>query len=182
MHVLARLPMLYVDNNDQSGYFSRHLEWEYWNKWQNFKPQWPKRKVTDEVDPKTGKPKIILKYKKPDCLKKIPLRMMPQDFTPRFDRWFYDNRTGEAVIALIKDGKPTEHIRVYDPMWLVNLSETDIKTLYHAEFLYLAQDIEQALVYPRVIRVCYAFGVHSGSCWSGKHFVKPKKIEWPRKD
>ncbi|KAI3814239.1 hypothetical protein L1987_18989 [Smallanthus sonchifolius] len=162
---LARLKLLYSESSGLSEWFERQLQYEYRKKWVNFKPQIPTRYIHKEkVHPVTKKPLIVLKWKPPTIMKKIPLRKMIQDFSDQFKWWYYDGRTGEAVIVLCKEGS-WETIRVFDPLWLTNLSEQDVTTLYKCQPFFEVADIDQALQYVKVIRICFAFDIHAGVNW-----------------
>ncbi|KAI3819500.1 hypothetical protein L1987_13340 [Smallanthus sonchifolius] len=162
---LARLKLLYSESSGLSEWFERQLQYEYRKNWVNFKQQMPTRYIHKEkVHPITKKPLIVLKWKPPTIMKKIPLRKMIQDFSDQFKWWYYDGRTGEAVIVLCKEGS-WETIRVFDPLWLTNLSEQDVTTLYKCQPFFEVEDIDQALQYVKVIRICFAFNIHAGVNW-----------------
>lgn len=129
-----------------SGWFEAALKREYHTRWVNFKPQ---------------QPRVMLKWSPPRTMSKIPLREMSQDFTPHFKWWYYDWRTGEAVIVLNKEGK-MDTIRVFDRMWLKNLCADDVYTLYKWPLFYDSQDIVQALQFQNVIGLCFTFEIHAG--------------------
>ncbi|KAL8229714.1 hypothetical protein R6Q57_014614 [Mikania cordata] len=63
-------------------------------------PKQPERYYFPEIDGDTRKHKVILKWPPPKVMKKIPLRKMRQDFMEGFRWWYYDGRTGEAVVVL----------------------------------------------------------------------------------
>ncbi|KAD4180177.1 hypothetical protein E3N88_28768 [Mikania micrantha] len=77
-------------------------------------------------------------------MKNIPLRKICQDFSDSFRWWYYDRRTAEAVIVLCKESA-WDTIRIFDPMWLTNLSLEDVKTLYRCQIFFDVGDMEQAL-------------------------------------
>jgi len=162
---LNYLNMLYSSTSGLASYFQDLLRTEYKRKWVNLKPQVPKRIVSKtEIDPISNKPKVVLVYKPPRTMNKIPLRKMIQDFSPKFKWWYYDGRTHEAVIVLCHENN-WETIRVFDPMWLTNCSKDDVYTLYKTPIFYDISDMEQALQYRNVIRICFAYDIHSGSNW-----------------
>jgi len=97
-------------------------------------------------------------------MKKIPLRKMPQDFSSFFKWWYYDSRAHEAVIVLEKPSG-WETIRVFDPMWLTNLSQEDVYTLYKCHIFFKLDVMPQALQYINVIRLCFAYDIHAGINW-----------------
>ena len=77
----------------------------------------------------------MLKVKPPKTMKTAPVKIMPQNWEKSFNRWYYDNHTGEAVIVLGR-GLKTELIKIIDQMWLVNLSETDNDVLHRKHILF----------------------------------------------
>ncbi|KAI3754649.1 hypothetical protein L1987_54436 [Smallanthus sonchifolius] len=168
MNRLACLKLLYAEEGGRSGWLERALKFEYRNKWVNFKPQRPQRIIhKNKINPITKRPKVTLKWQPPTTMKKIQLRKLPQNFSRYFKWWNYDSRTGEAVIVLDK-GDDWETIRVYDPMWLTNLSERDVYTLYKRPIFSDIWDMEQALQFQRVIEVCFAYEIHAGVSWKEK--------------
>ncbi|KAL8239559.1 hypothetical protein R6Q59_016126 [Mikania micrantha] len=147
---LARLKMLYSEDSGMSAWFSRQIQYEYRKRSVNFQPQQPERYYLPEIDGDTRQHKVILKWLPPKVLKKIPLRKMRQDFTEGFRWWYYDGRTGEAVIVLCKD-KNWETVRIFEPMWLTKLSHKDVIALYRHQIFFDLQDMEHALQFMRVI-------------------------------
>ena len=162
--VLGMKRLIYGEEHEWAKWLSKKL-WEAYkfNKWDVIRPTRVER-IEDKakIDPNTNLPKVVLKYAKPCTLKKIPLREMPQDFTPHFKWWYYDNHTGEAVISLVKNGKG-ETIRVLEPMWLINLSLQDIDTLYYNKMMFRMEDMMMALQFEMVIRICFAYQIHAGA-------------------
>ncbi|KAL8205514.1 hypothetical protein R6Q57_009065, partial [Mikania cordata] len=161
---LARLRMLYSEGSGMSAWFSRQIKYEYRNRWVNFRPQQPKRYYLPEIDGASRKHKVILKWLPPKTMKRIPLRKMRQDFMEGFRWWYYDGRTGEAVIVLCKD-KQWDTARIFEPMWLTNLSHKDVLALHRHQIFFDVQDMEQALQFSRFIRMCACLRVHAGSDW-----------------
>ena len=106
-------------------------------------------------------------YKLPRTMKKVPFRKMEQNWHLNFRWWFYDGSTGEAVIVL-QDGSGHREIRVFDPMWLVNLSCPDITRLWMYPIYHQSEDKEQALQFKKVVKVCFANDINSGSEWTLK--------------
>ena len=86
---------------------------------------------------------------------------MPLDFSSKFKWWYFDGKAKEAVIVLYEDGEWTD-IRVFDPMWLTNLSRDDVYTLYKNQIMFKEEEMLQALQYHRVIRICFAYDLHNG--------------------
>ena len=97
---------------------------------------------------------------------KIPLVPIEQEFSDKFIFWYYNYVTSEAVIVLKNDPKICRKIRVYDPMWLVNLSKEDVKTLHLNQIHFQDQDADQAVRLQKMVRYCFAKKVHAGCDWS----------------
>ncbi|KAD4385681.1 hypothetical protein E3N88_25850 [Mikania micrantha] len=60
-------------------------------------------------------------------------------------------------------------------MWLTNLTHKDLKALCRCQIFFEVADMEHALQFMRVIRICIVFGVHAGIDWkaiSDKYFKK----------
>lgn len=53
-----------------------------------------------KIDQRTIFMKIIFKVKSPRTTKKIPLKIIRQNFYKEFSMWYNDDKTGEAVIVL----------------------------------------------------------------------------------
>ncbi|XP_076931301.1 uncharacterized protein LOC143596097 [Bidens hawaiensis] len=165
VHTLARRPFVNRGGHQTVNMFYRHLIFEVNHGFKFFKPQVPRRKRIDEIDPRTGWRKLVLKVKPPKTMKQVPVKTMPQDMHLSFNRWYYDNRTGEAVIVQGR-GLKTKLIKIIDPMWLVNLSETDNDVLYREQILFeRKEDYNLALQFQRVVRVCHEHGIHSCRDW-----------------
>ncbi|KAL8230223.1 hypothetical protein R6Q57_000001 [Mikania cordata] len=173
-HDFKTFPGFEVNQLGMLARFSRQIQYEYRKRWVNFRPQQPERYYLPEIDGDTWKHKVILKWLSPKVMKKIPLRKMRQDFLEGFRWCYYEGRTGEAVMVLCKD-KKWETERIFDPMWLTNLSHSDVKDLYRHQIFFDVQDMEQALQFMRVIRIWIVFRIHAGEDWkaiSDKHFKK----------
>ncbi|KAD2805358.1 hypothetical protein E3N88_38735 [Mikania micrantha] len=113
-----------------SSWFATQIQFEYRKRWVNFKPQQPERYHQPENDANTQRHKVILKWLPPNVMKKIPLRKM--------------------LMVQCKENT-WDTIRIFDPMWLTNLSLEDVKTLYRCQILFEIGDMEQALQFKRVI-------------------------------
>ncbi|KAD5802348.1 hypothetical protein E3N88_13708 [Mikania micrantha] len=60
-------------------------------------------------------------------------------------------------------------------MWLTNLSHSNVKALYIHKIFFDAEDLELALQFMRVLRICMVFRIHAGTDWkaiSDKYFKK----------
>ncbi len=77
------------------------------------------------------------------------------------------------MIVLKNDPKIYRKIRVWDPMWLMNLSEADMQTLNKNQIHFQDQDADQAVRFQKMVRYCAAKKIHSGqSCKS----LKPRDV------
>lgn len=136
LHQLARLRCLYCDRDNLAAYFVRQLKFEFnkRNGWRVIKPLLPKiRERPDKIHPLTGKPSKVMVYPAPETMKVVHLRKLPQDFISKLQCWFYDYTTTEAVIVTGEDDEYDiwKDVRIFDPIWLRNLSRKDIEILYH---------------------------------------------------
>lgn len=94
-------------------------------------------------------------------MKRVTMKTFPQSLFTTFNRWYYDNLTGEVVIVL-GSGLNTKLIRVIDPTWPINLSESDSHALFHNQIRFAnVSDYDLAMQFQRVVRVYYAFKIHS---------------------
>lgn len=71
-----------------------------------------------------------------------------------------------------------ETIQIFDPMWLTNLSASDVYTLYRWPLVYDTQDMVQALQFQNVIRLYFAFEIHAWVTVEERH----KKFDELMKD
>ncbi|MFS7984267.1 hypothetical protein Hanom_Chr11g00984491 [Helianthus anomalus] len=88
---------------------------------------------------------------------------MEQDMLANMALWCYDLDTHEVVIVFRKD---KGNFRILDPMWIVNMSATDIDWLFRHDIFYEDKDASLALRFQRVACYCYYQGIHTGSSWS----------------
>ena len=103
-------------------------------------------------------------------MKTAPVKTLPRNWEKSFNRWYYDNRTGEAVIVL-GTGLKTKLIKIIDPLWLINLSESDNDALHRYRILIeRVEDYYLAMQYQRVVDVCHKHGIHSCRDWKSKTF------------
>lgn len=163
MHQLARLKLLYSDTDDMATYAEKKIKFEFKHGWNLFKPQWPKilRHLTKK-HPITGHPSKINKYGPPSTMQKVPIRKLRKGLSEKFRFWYYDRQTTEAVIV-VGDDDQWESIRVFDPMWLRNLSKDDIRTLCCFPMFFDVQDMDQAMLFVNVVRTCYLLDIHGKS-------------------
>ncbi|MFS7952994.1 hypothetical protein Hanom_Chr07g00613441 [Helianthus anomalus] len=96
------------------------------SKWKIFKPAVGRAVKTR--DKFTGKQVLKMVYPPARCLRKIPMRKFDLDKIQGIGDWYYDGKTGEAVITR---KKMTEKIlRILDPVWLINLKMEHLKVLH----------------------------------------------------
>ncbi|MFS8024871.1 hypothetical protein Hanom_Chr16g01468411 [Helianthus anomalus] len=132
-----------------------------------YKPQYPiyqQIKFTLDLATNTGPYKRV--YQPAKVVDKILLMPMPQNFLEEMRLRCYDSDTHEAVIVFDGD---RENFRILDPMWIVNMSTSDIGKLYWHDIFYEDKDAHQALKFQRVACFCYYRGIHAGSSWSEQH-------------
>ncbi len=69
------------------------------NKFEILKPRVRKRVLDlNRIDPFTNRPWMQMVYKAVKCLKKVPLKKMPQNVLQNLKWWYVDSDTGEAVM------------------------------------------------------------------------------------
>ncbi|MFS7894251.1 hypothetical protein Hanom_Chr00s001439g01682491 [Helianthus anomalus] len=105
-------------------------------------------------------------------MKVLPFHGMEQYIFESFKWWYKNSRTGEAVIVLCEE-KVWRTILIYDPMWIVNMSEKDIEIVFFNHSYFDHKDIEQALQFQCVVRICFAYSIYVGS----KLETKWRKLE-----
>ncbi|MFS7913658.1 hypothetical protein Hanom_Chr02g00144251 [Helianthus anomalus] len=96
---------------------------------------------------------------------KIPLMPVKQNLLEKMRLWCYNSDTHEAVIVF----KDQENFRMLDPMWIVNMSATNINKLFQHDIFYEDVYAQQPLLFQRVACFCFYRGIHVGSNWSAKH-------------
>ena len=72
-------------------------------------------------------------YKPVKCLKKVPLKKMPQNVLSELKWWYVDNDTREAVM---EDHSEQVLLKVYDYLHLANLSKDDLLKLHTNKILF----------------------------------------------
>ncbi|MFS7987850.1 hypothetical protein Hanom_Chr11g01027691 [Helianthus anomalus] len=148
----------------------QHL-WDYVKqqskaRYPDWKPQYPKQIVTILEN---GEKDITLDVKPPRCLKNMPLRATEQDFYEDFQGWLYNESIAEAVISLFdKSTRKFRRISILDPMWLVNCSNKYIYFLFYNKIVYDKRHKVQAMQYQKIVDVCFAKEINSGTYWKTK--------------
>ncbi|KAM0030901.1 hypothetical protein Hdeb2414_s0017g00502451 [Helianthus debilis subsp. tardiflorus] len=165
---LTKLELINRSNFEGASLFARLMKMNKKSGWKDksYKPQFPRhQQIKFTLDPETNTGRYKLVYEPAKVVEKIPLMPMQQDFLGDMRLWCYDLDTHEAVIVFNDD----KNFRILDPMWLVNMSASDIAKLYRHDIFYEDKDAHQALKFQRVACYCYYRGIHSGSCWSERH-------------
>ncbi|KAJ0456269.1 hypothetical protein HanIR_Chr15g0760491 [Helianthus annuus] len=175
--VLAQLDVINRAKEHMVDLFAKKIRLERRLGWKDplYKPQFPRyEQIKFTLDPETNTARYRLVYDPPKVMKKIPLLKMKTDFLGNFRCWVYDADTGEAVI-LFRDN--SENFRMIDPMWITNMSRSDIIVLKDHEINYLVQDRDQAMKFQRMARYCFNLLVNAGSAWSSHHLTVERTSE-----
>ncbi|KAF5823950.1 hypothetical protein HanRHA438_Chr01g0044771 [Helianthus annuus] len=165
---LTKIDLTNRSKFDGATLFERLIRMNKKSGWKDksYKPQFPRhQQIKFTLDPETNTGRYRLVYEPVRVVEKIPLMPMQHDFLGDMRLWCYDSDTHEAVIVFNDD----KNFRLLDPMWLVNMSASDIAKLYRHDIFYEDKDAHQALKFQRVACYCYYRGIHSGSSWSEHH-------------
>ena len=177
VRAIVKKKLMGAERNGYVRHYVDMLVYEANTRWKNYRPQFPQRIVKHNEIEANGLPRVILKYKPPKTMTKIPMMKMEQDVCHNLRCWYYHSVTGEAVLVLA--GKQRwRTIRILDPIWIVNMSKSDIECLFLNQLLYLPEDYDLAKQFIDVVSFCYAYEVHAGSDWESKFkqfgFVDPR--------
>ncbi|KAF5802520.1 hypothetical protein HanXRQr2_Chr06g0260431 [Helianthus annuus] len=175
--VLAQLDVINRVEDKMVDLFAKKIRLERRRGWKDplYKPQFPRyEQIRFTLDPETNTSPYRLVYDPPKVMKKIPLLKMKTDFLRNFRCWVYDADTGEAVI-LFRDSQ--ENFRIIDPMWITNMSRSDIIVLKDHEINYLVRDREQAMKFQKMALYCFNLLVNAGSAWSSHHLTVERTSE-----
>ncbi|KAJ0897171.1 hypothetical protein HanRHA438_Chr08g0342721 [Helianthus annuus] len=175
--VLAQLDVINRVEDKMVDLFAKKIRLERRRGWKDplYKPQFPRyEQIRFTLDPATNTARYRLVYDPPKVMKKIPLLKMKTDFLGNFRCWVYDADTGEAVI-LFRDSQ--ENFRIIDPMWITNMSRSDIIVLKDHEINYLVRDREQAMKFQKMALYCFNLLVNAGSAWSSHHLTVERTSE-----
>ena len=108
-----------------------------------------------------------MKYKLPKEMKKISFKQMEHDVCHNMHCWYYHAGIGKAVIVL-SENRRWRTIRIFDQMWIANMSKTDIEGLFMNQILYRPEDYDMAKQFMDVVSFCYAHNVHADSNWASR--------------
>ncbi|KAF5756705.1 hypothetical protein HanXRQr2_Chr17g0817951 [Helianthus annuus] len=175
--VLAQLEVINRVEDKMVDLFAKKIRLERRRGWKDplYKPQFPRyEQIRFTLDPETNTARYRLVYDPPKVMKKIPLLKMKTDFLGNFRCWVYDADTGEAVI-LFRDSQ--ENFRIIDPMWITNMSRSDIIVLKDHKINYLVRDREQAMKFQKMALYCFNLLVNAGSAWSSHHLTVERTSE-----
>ncbi|KAJ0881023.1 hypothetical protein HanRHA438_Chr10g0469721 [Helianthus annuus] len=175
--VLAQLKVINRVEEKMVDLFAKKIRLERRRGWKDplYKPQFPRyEQIRFTLDPDTNTARYRLVYDPPKLMKKILLLKMKTDFLGNFRCWVYDADTGEAVI-LFRDSQ--ENFRIIDPMWITNMSRSDIIVLKDHEINYLVRDREQAMKFQKMALYCFNLLLNAGSAWSSHHLTVERTLE-----
>jgi hypothetical protein len=149
--------------------YSRHYVW--------IRPELGVRyRFKKKLDPRTQEPIVKYKYPPAASLKSVPLEKLPLNLLKKFRYWWYDPKTGEAVIEYLterdQEQGPGEWIysqqlrgsivRVFDPISLINLTKYDLRVLHANKIQHYVLDQEEALKFQKIVEICLKMGIHAG--------------------
>ncbi|MFS7992579.1 hypothetical protein Hanom_Chr12g01083971 [Helianthus anomalus] len=175
--VLAQLDVINRVEDKMVDLFAKKIRLERRKGWKDplYQPQFHRyEQIKFTLDPETNTARYRLVYDPPKVMKKIPLLKMKTDFLGNFRCWVYDADTGEAVI-LFRDNQ--ENFRMIDPMWITNMSRSDIIFLKDHEINYLVRDRDQAMKFQKMALYCFNLLVNAGSAWSSQHLAAERMSE-----
>ena len=158
---LARMKLINLGDDPLAAVMERIIKREVFsNNFEQLSPSKGKRMADmTRIDPRTNKPWMRMVYKPVKCLKKVPLKKMPQDILSHVKWWYIDKDTGEAVM---QNQDYEELLRVYDPLHLVNLSKNDLLKLNKIKILRMDIWSFEAQKYQNVVKLCVEKGLHAG--------------------
>ncbi|KAJ0513961.1 hypothetical protein HanHA300_Chr10g0363901 [Helianthus annuus] len=166
---LTKLDLINHSKFEGATLFARKLKINQRIGWKDelYKPQFPiYQHIKYILDPSTTTARYKLVYQPAKVMDKIPLMPVKQNFLENMALWCYDSDTHKAVIVF-KDNQ--ENFRMLDPMWIINMSASDINKSFRHDIFYEDKDAHQALRFQRVACFCYYRGIHVGSTCLTKH-------------
>ncbi|MFS7929871.1 hypothetical protein Hanom_Chr04g00337471 [Helianthus anomalus] len=120
---LGRLDILNPEDRSLGGDFERIISKQYNKGFLDFKPQRPGRRVSKTTkDPITGKGKVTWVINPAKVVTRIKLPEEVPVCLNKFNKWFYDSHTGEAVIRSTEN----EDFRILDPMDVLMFGLSDL--------------------------------------------------------
>ncbi|KAM0006802.1 hypothetical protein Hdeb2414_s0161g00818611 [Helianthus debilis subsp. tardiflorus] len=142
---LTKLELINRSKFEGATLFARKLKINLRIGWKDelYKPQFPiYQQIKYTLDPSTNTAKCKLVYRPVKVMDEIPQMPMKQNFLENMVLWCYDSDAHEAVIVFKDD---QENFRMLDPMWIINMSASDINKLFHHDIFYEDKDTYQAL-------------------------------------
>ncbi|KAJ0466355.1 hypothetical protein HanPSC8_Chr14g0595321 [Helianthus annuus] len=160
---LTKLELINRSNFEGATLFARKIKMNRRTGWKDklYKPQFPiYQQIKFTLDPSTNTARYKLVYQPAKVMDKIPLIPMKRNLLENMALWCYDSDTHEAVVVFKDD---QENFRMLEPMWIVNMSATDINKLFRHDIFYEDKDAHQALRFQRIACFCFYHEIHAGS-------------------
>ncbi|KAJ0530079.1 hypothetical protein HanLR1_Chr10g0363021 [Helianthus annuus] len=124
---IGRLDMINPTHSNIGADFERLILRECVRGFTIFKPRRPRRRVSKTTkDPITGKGKVTWVIDPAKVVTKVKIPPEHPVMLTNFKKWFYDGKTGEAVIRSTSN----EDIRILDPMDVFMFCLSDLNILY----------------------------------------------------
>jgi hypothetical protein len=163
---LGRKPIITSKQNSHAIYFSKLIHKDFLMRFRDSNEQVDETKLF-------LKPRKLKRIIKPDgtveeiqrpvkCISKVPAKRWDLNILRNLDHWVIDNNSGEAKMYADR-GKQKVLMTVYDPMQLVNLSRSDLRTLYDTECSFLPFWKTEENKYRKILRICLSARVHANS-------------------
>lgn len=166
---LARLDLINPDNVKFADFVEKVIKRSVESKtFEGLKPAEGVYKKIKRKNPVSGRNYWKCVFSPVDCLKKIPLKKMPQDVLADLHYWGIDGATGEAYMVKVNDEVEegfTELMRVYDYMHLINLSKGDLLKLHKNRIVFIERYRSVAKRFQNIVDLCVKKGLHAGSDW-----------------
>ena len=71
-------------------------------------------------------------------------------------------------MIVLAEGGRWRTIRIFDPMWIANMSKTYIEAMFLNKLLYRPEDYDLAKPFIDMVEVCYVYDINAGSEWTSK--------------
>ncbi|KAJ0523901.1 hypothetical protein HanIR_Chr10g0498791 [Helianthus annuus] len=147
---LGRLDLLNHEDRGIGRDFERIIAKECNKGFQNHTPQRPRRRVSKTtIDPVTGKGKVTWVINPAKVVTRIKLPEEISVALKDFKKWFYDSKTGEAVIR----SNDNVDIRILDPMDVFKFGLSDL-TMLNASRINVGAgnaNLEEAALFQRAV-------------------------------
>jgi hypothetical protein len=160
---LGRKHLINYSNNDRANHFARLIHYDYLNRYKDdydetkrfIKPRKLKKVVNEDGS--------VSRIQRPvKCYAKVPAKKWKQNMLGLLDNWKIDKNTGEA--KMFADRRQEMLIMsMYDPMQVVNLSRSDLRRLYDANYSSVPFWKNEERKYRKIIQVCLHERIHANS-------------------